>query len=40
MFDGKVGDMEVEKFKPMTNEQKELLNSLSLEQKKKIIEAI
>lgn len=37
MFDSKVGDMEVEKSKPMTAEQKELLNSLSTEDKKKII---
>lgn len=37
MFDSKVGDMEVEKSKPMTAEQKELLNTLSTEDKKKII---
>lgn len=37
MFDGKVGDMEVEKPKPMTAEQKEILNSLTVEEKKKII---
>lgn len=37
MFDGKVGDMEVEKPKSMTSEQKEILNSLSVEEKKKII---
>lgn len=36
MFDSKVGDMEVEKPKPMTEEQKELLNSLDVEDKKKI----
>lgn len=38
MFDSKVGDMEIEKPKPMTEEQKELLNSLSVEDKKKIFE--
>lgn len=37
MFDAKVGDMEVEKAKPMTAEQKEILNSLTIEDKKKII---
>lgn len=37
MFDGKAGNMELETSKPMTEAQKDLLNSLSLEQKQKII---
>lgn len=37
MFDSKVGDMEVEKSKPMTEQQKEILNTLSNEEKRKII---
>ena len=37
LFDGKTGDIEVEKAKPMTTEQKELLNGLTVEEKKKII---
>lgn len=36
MLDSKVGDMEVEKPKPMSKEQKELLNNLDIEDKKKI----
>ena len=36
MFDSKVGDMEIEQPKPMSEEQKELLNSLDAEDKKKI----
>lgn len=36
LFDGKTGDMEVEKPKPMTEEQKELLNSLPIDVKKQI----
>lgn len=38
MFDAKVGDMEVEKSKPMSEKQKEFLNTLSVEDKRKIIE--
>lgn len=37
MFDSKVGDMEVEKSKPMTEQQKEILNNLSTEEKKNIV---
>lgn len=37
MFDSKVGDMVVEKEKPMSDSQKELLNTLSSEDKRKII---
>lgn len=37
LFDGKTGDMEIEKSKPMTIEQKELLNSLNVDERKKII---
>lgn len=37
MFDSKVGDMVVEKEKPMTDSQKEFLNTLSSEDKRKII---
>lgn len=36
LFDSKTGDMEVEKSKPMTEEQKQLLNALSSETKAKI----
>lgn len=38
LFDGKVGDMEIEQPKPMTDKQKELLNNLSIEDRKNIIE--
>ena len=37
MFDSKVGDMVVEKEKPMSDSQKEFLNTLSTEEKRKII---
>ncbi len=37
LFDGKVGDMEVEKEKPMSDSQKEFLNTLSTEEKRQII---
>lgn len=37
MFDAKVGDMEIEKSKPMSEKQKEFLNTLSVEDKRKII---
>lgn len=37
LFDGKVGDMVIEQPKPMTEEQKELLNNLSSEDKKAIV---
>lgn len=37
MFDSKVGDMVIEKEKPMSESQKEFLNTLSTEDKKKII---
>lgn len=37
MFDSKVGDMEIDKPKPMSEKQKEFLNTLSVEDKRKII---
>lgn len=37
MFDGKVKDMELEKPKPMSEQQKEFLNALSSDEKKEII---
>ena len=37
MFDGKVGDMEIEKPKPMSDKQKEFLNTLTVEEKRNII---